>query len=178
MYNENMNLLPTNLMRRKQLCAQCKRLAAVQVVIFLLFVLTVGIIELILHSHETQRAGIILQLQDERFTASETEAQALRDHIAKVEAGQRAVELLDLPVFNTYRLDMICHTLPEGVILTHIDKTETGAILTNYTEDLSLSDIHRDAWMATGLVSRVQLTSAVVTDTGGVRYILSLHWEI
>ena len=171
-----MNLLPPKIMRRRQIYSECKKLAAIQAVIFLLFILSVASIDRVIVLREGHIAEMNMKLEDERFAESEAIAQAIRNHYAREAAQQAAAAWLELPVFNTERLNMMRETLPHGVSLLNIDINEHGALLTSETMNLSLSDIHRDAWLATGLVSRVQLASAVVTEEKRVRYILALHW--
>jgi len=170
-----MNLLPSNILHRRKIYAYCSRLAAVQAVIFLLFVLTVWAFNFVIELREARAARISLQIQDERFVKSEEVVQALRNHSAG-QAMQEALRL-QLPIFDTKRLDMIKDTLPMGTWLTQVDMDEAGAVLTLLTEDLSLIDIHRDAWIATGLASQVQLASIVSAGGGEMQYILTLRWK-
>ena len=170
-----MNLLPPNLMRYRRLCAVCIRLAAIQAVIFLLLILSVAGFDLTIRLRETQIAELDLLMQSEKFAGSEAVAIALREHYAREAAQQDAVAWLELPFFNMERLDMIKETLPSGVRLIQIDMDEIGATLTLKAENLSLADIHRETWISTGLVSRVQLISATAQE-GMVRYVLALRW--
>ena len=171
-----MNLLPSDILRKRKLYAELKRLAAVQAVIFLLLILLVWALYLTIRTRETRAEEINIHLQNSRFAESEALARALRDHHARKAAEQSSAYWLELSAFNTKRLDMMYETLPLGVSLIYIDVNERGAVLTGHTEDLSLADIHREAWMSTNLVYRVQLSSATVTETGTVKYVLTLHW--
>lgn len=170
-----MNLLPPNIMRHRRIYALCIRLAAIQAVIFLLIILSVMGFDITLRLREAQIAALDLEMQGDHFVKSEAVAIALREHNARETAQQDAVAWLELPFFNMERLDMMKETLPEGVRLIQIDIDEAGATLTLEAENLSLADIHRETWISTGLVSRVQLTSATAQE-GMVRYVLALRW--
>ena len=172
-----MNLLPPEIINRRKFYAQCKKLAAIQAVIFLSFVLIVLGLELIIELADARYAELNMLMADDRFVESERVAQVLREHRAQGVAQQAAATWLELPVFNIKRLEMVKETLPQGVELLHMEMDEFGAILTNYTINLSLADIHRDAWMATGLVSHVQLTSASTREDERIRYVLSIRWS-
>ena len=171
-----MNLLPPQIINRRRLYKECKILAAVQAVIFLSFVLSVFAFDYFILFRDHRINEINIMLEDERFAESEAVAHAIRDHHSWEAAQQATVAWLELPTFNTKRLQMMLETLPQGVSLLNIEVNENGALLTSETFNMSLSDIHRDAWYNTGLVSRVQLSSVVVTDEGALRYILALHW--
>ena len=171
-----MNLLPPDIIRQRKLYTHCIRLAVIQAVIFLLLILSVWALTLTIGLRETYAIALSMQLQDERFVKSEALVLALREHSAIEAAQQTITDWLALPVFNAERLEMIQETLPAGVQLFNVDIDSHEATLTFYTEDLSLVDLHRDAWISTGLASRVQLVSASVADGGRVQYILSLHW--
>ena len=171
----DMNLIPPKIMRNRQLYALCIRLAAIQAVIFLLLILSVVGFDLTLRLRDARIAQLDLEMQGEQFAESEAVAVALREHNAREAAQQDAVDWLELPFFNIERLDMMKETLPRGVNLVQIDIDETGATLTLEAENLSLADIHRETWISTGLVSRVQLISATAQE-GMVRYVLALRW--
>lgn len=172
-----MNLLPPDIMRKRQRNALLKRLAAIQAVIFLLLILSVYLLHLTISAREARLDEISLLLEDERFVESEAIARALRDHHTQQAEGLAAADRLDLRPFNMERLQMMQETLPPGVSLTRIEMDQWGAILTNYSPNLSLSDIHRDAWMSTDLVSRAQLASVTVAEGDMTRYVLALHWD-
>lgn len=170
-----MNLLPPSIMRHRRFYALCIRLAAIQAVIFLVLILSVEGFDLTLRLREAQIIKLDLEMQGEQFVESEAVAFALREHNAREAAQQDAVDWLELPFFNIERLDMMKETLPRGVRLVQIDIDEIGATLTLEAENLSLADIHRETWISTGLVSRVQLTSASARE-GMVWYVLALRW--
>jgi len=173
-----MNLLPLDIIKRKQTQSLIIRLAAVQAVIFLLFILFVWSLHLTIGFREQRIAQLDAKLQDERFINSEAIAQALQDRNAQNLAQQEAVQWFELPTFYIERFEMIKETLPPGVRLIHADLDEEGATLSFITNNLSLADIHREAWSDTGLVSRVQLISAVSSAEmqGDIRYVLGLRW--
>ena len=171
-----MNLLPSKIKHRRQIQAECKRLTAVQAVIFLLFVLSVAGLDFIITYREDLFYATGLQMQDERFIRSEAVARVIQDRNLRISEQQAVADWLGLPAFDIARLNMLKETMPTGITMIHADIDEHGAQLTFYTKNLSLADIHRVAWMATGLVDRVSLASTVVTDGGGVQYVLALWW--
>ena len=172
-----MNLLPPTIIRRRQYYTLCLQMAAVQAVIFLLFILSVWFFDFTIRSREIQAMEFDMKLQDERFIESEAVAMALREYHIRGTAQQEIAVWLELPHFDMDKLDMVKETLPAGVVLLQMDMDEDEATLTLWSENLSLSDIHRDAWLATGLVSRVRLVSATVTEDGAVQYTLTLRWK-
>lgn len=171
-----MNLLPPDIMRRRKLYNGLKKMAAVQAVIFLLSVLLVQVTDLTIRLREVQTVNLEMEIQSERFVKSEAVIQEIREYHVLGAAQYDAVIWLNVPAFNTNRLDMIEATLPMGVRLINIELERSGATISAETENLSLADIHRDEWAATGLVSRAHLTYANVAIDGTVRYILSLRW--
>jgi len=172
-----MKLLPSEIMRTRQRYNIGIKLAALQAVIFLFLVLFVMVIDFSIRSHESQSTYLSMQLQDVRFIESEALVAILREYNANENAQAEIAQWLDLPLFNTDRLDMIEETLPSGVQLFSIDKNERGASLTLQTRNLSLVDIHREALMSTGLISWVQLDSATSGIGGIIQYSLSLNWH-
>ena len=171
-----MNLLPRKLIQRRQIHTEIKRLAAIQAVIFLLIILLVGVFELFIELRNTQIEEIAIHITDEKFAKSEAIAQEIRNFHTRIANEQVAIEWLELPIFDINRLDMILETLPQGVTLLRIDIDEQRGIVTALTDDLSLSDNHRYAWMSTGLVSRTQLISAIAVEERMIQYVLALHW--
>jgi len=152
-------------------------MAAIQAVIFLLLILLVWAFDITIRWRETQAVNLTTQLSDGRFTNSEAAAALLREHHARDIAQNELSLWLALPVFNMERIDMVKETMPTGVALMLMDMDEHGATLTFQTTNLSLVDIHREAWLASGMVDRVQLVSAVSAEAGKIQYILNLHWQ-
>jgi len=152
-------------------------MAAIQAVIFLILVLLVWVFDLTIGLRDIRAAGLDMRLSDERFVSSEAAAASLREYHAGRIAQDEMVSWLELPMFNVKRLDMVKETMPPGVELIQLDIDELGAVLTFQTANLSLVDIHREAWLSTGLVSRVQLASASSVEEERIRYILNLHWN-
>jgi len=138
----------------------------------LLMILFVWAFDLTISLREAQAAAFV---QDERFYASEAVAQALRDLLAREAAERQLVDFLELPLFDVKRLTMVAETMPAGVQLLHADIDEYGAVLTFLTVNLSLADIHREAWLESGIAESVQMTSVIATDNA-LRYVLSLRW--
>ena len=171
-----MNLLPPKIQKRRKLYTSLKRMAAIQAVIFLSIMLLVTIFDYFISIRIAQASNLRLSLQDERFAQSQAVVQAIQDHHARQAAEAQIADMLGLTTFSTKKLDILQETIPTGVSLLNIDIDTNGAVLTGYTQNLSLSDIHRQALQDTGLVTEVRLTSAIVTYTGGIRYVISLRW--
>ena len=172
-----MNLLPAEILYRRQIYAECRKFAAVQVAIFLLMVIAVFIFDYIIAQSASRTAVASSYLYNERFTESEAIARKIQNHNERM-AAQRTIETqLNLSVFDIRRLQIITETLPVGVFLLDIDINEYNAVLTVETTNLALSDTHREALTDTGLVSGVKLASVIITEDGTAQYTLMLLWK-
>lgn len=171
-----MNLLPVKIVRRRQLLALAIRLAAIQAVIFLLIILAVWLFDFTIGIRAAFITELDRQISAERFLQSEAAAQALRDFHLHRTAELDLAHWLELPTFESERLSKVKAALPEGVWLLHVNLDEGGAALTLLTRNLSLADIHREAWISSGLVEFAQMTSAVAVEDAMVRYVLTLRW--
>lgn len=171
-----MKLFPQEILRSRQRYNIGIKLAALQAVIFLFLMLFVAAVDASIRHRENQSMYLNMQLQDIRFLESEEVALLLREYRANEVSQAQVAYWLELPHFNTDRLNMVQETLPFGVQLLSVDIDEGGAFLTVQARNLSLADIHREAWISTGLVDRVQLDSATSNTDGTVQYRLSLRW--
>ena len=171
-----MNLLPVKINRRKQLLSLGIRLAVIQAVILSLIVLTVWLIDSTIGMRAAYITELDKQISAERFVQPEAAAQALRDFHLYQANEMELIYWLELPFFNVKRLSMLKQTLPEGVSLLQATLDEGGAVLTLLTENISLADVHREAWIYTGLVETAQMTSMIGLGDGMLRYVLTLRW--
>ena len=172
----SVKLFPQEILRSRQRYNIGIKLAALQAVIFLFLMLFVAAVDASIRHRENQSMYLNMQLQDIRFLESEEVALLLREYRANEVSQAQVAYWLELPHFNTDRLNMVQETLPFGVQLLSVDIDEGGAFLTVQARNLSLADIHREAWISTGLVDRVQLDSATSNTDGTVQYRLSLRW--
>ena len=171
-----MNLLPAHILHRRQIYAECKKLAALQLVIILLIVLAVYTLDYIIALHVSRAAAALPYINSERFTESEAIARDIQNHNARTTAQHITAAELGLSVFDTKRLDAVAQTLPDGVYLRSVDINEYGAILTAETKNIALSDKHRAALMDTGLISEIQLASVIITEDNTAVYTFALLW--
>ena len=172
-----MNLLPQKIMYKRQRNKLFCKIAAIQAVIFFFTILIVATLEVSIVLLERRISGLDLEIHHERFIESEAAAAAIRNHIARDAAQLEAAAWLELTEFCTKRLDILKETLPLGVELVSADMDNRTASITALTPSLSLSDIHREELMLTGLVYQVQLTSAVLVDGGQMQYRLAVRWK-
>ncbi|MCL1989151.1 MAG: hypothetical protein FWG64_14445 [Firmicutes bacterium] len=172
-----MNLLPTKIISTRTVSGQIKKLATVQIVIIGVFAMALLAITLTANFQQTQAQILGQQLQHDRFSHSEEMQQIVQDYQMQTHYEQSIASHLNLPVFNIDKLQMIQQTLPDGVILLNATVDDIGATLFLDTDNLALADVHRDAWVNTGLTSRVQMTSATLTEDSQIRYVLSVVWQ-
>ena len=172
-----MNLLPQEIMYKRQRNKLFYKIAAVQAVIFLLVILIVGVLEFSIVLRERKISSLRLEIQHERFTESEAAAAAIRNLHARDAAQLEAAVWLELREFCIMRLDVLKETLPSEVRLVNADMDDYGVFITAQTYCLSLSDIHREKLMLTGLVYQAQMTSATLVEGGQMRYVLVVRWK-
>ena len=168
-----MNLLPPKILHKRQQINLYKKMAAVQAVIFLLSILLVIALTVAERTQERQILKLNAQVQNPRFQESEALARAIQEnHMIDTDSLN-----LDFPNFDITKIIKLKETLPKGVQLIHFDTDAEMATLIAQTDKLSLTDIHRDAWVATGLVYQTRLVSAVYFDDGVIQYALSIIWD-
>ncbi|MCL2016914.1 MAG: hypothetical protein FWG68_11780 [Defluviitaleaceae bacterium] len=172
-----MNLLPAKIVRTRQLSRQLSKLAVVQAGILLLFGAVLLVFSVAESGQQVHAQTIAQQMQDDRFSQSEAMSTVLQEHHARGHYEQSISQHLNLPAFDVDKLYKMTETLPTGVILLNVNVDENGATLNLQTTSLTLADLHRDNWLNTGLVERVQMTSATVTENAHVRYVLALAWR-
>jgi len=169
-----MNLLPPQILQKRQQINLFKKMAAIQAVIFLLSILIVVSLILAERMQETQISALNSKIQDSRFHESESIASAVHDNFTVSTNG-----LFDIHInyFDISRISKLQETLPSGVQLIQFDTNAEIATLIAQTNNLSLADIHRDAWLDTGLVYQTRLVSAVSFEDGVIQYVLSIIWS-
>ena len=172
-----MNLLPPPLIEKHQKRRLLVRMAVLGAVIFLCLILVVWGLSMTIRAREEQIAVLQAKMEDERFFYSEQIVALLQLHRERQMVQEEIRYLLNLPEFDTHRLDMVATTLPEGVQLLQLTITETEAIITAITADLRRADFHRYSLLETGLVSEVQLDEAIRMEGGTVRYTLIMWWN-
>jgi len=122
---------------------------------------------------EEQILALNAKVQNPRFNESETIARALQENFVLNENELN----LYIGNFNVSKIEKLNETLPRGVQLINFDTDAEMATLIAQTNNLSLADIHRDAWMATGIVYQTRLVSAVSFEDGVIHYVLSIIWN-
>jgi len=172
-----MNFLPQTILERRKKIRLFVVLTAVQAVIFLCFILVVWKTSMTISHMEEHLSELNVRLYSDDFTDSEQIAAFLQIHIEREALQQEARYILQLPIFDIQRIDMITTTLPDGVQLLFFTVTETGATISARTSDLRRADFHRHALLDSGLVSTVQLDEAISHEGGFVRYTLTLRWQ-
>ena len=171
-----MNLLPPEIIKKRQCNRLYIKMAAIQAVIFLSLILLVWCLDVLIVKRDTQIVELGIKLQDARFAESENLAQAVRENIIGEFNRENILDEIDLPYFNVNRVKELTNTLPVGVRLIYFDTDAEAAVLTAQTSNLSLADVHRDAWIATGLVEQVRLASANSLEGGVIQYVLNIVW--
>jgi len=169
-----MNLLPPQILQKRQQMNLYKKMAAIQAVIFLLSILIVTSLSLASRIQEAQILEFNTRVQDSRFQESESIAKALQENFTTNEND--SFDTLNLAYFDVTRLKKLEETLPSGVQLIQFDTDAETATILAQTYNLSLADIHRDAWIATGLVYQTRLVSATSFEDGRIQYVLSIIW--
>ena len=170
-----MNLLPPKILHKRQQISLYKKMAAIQAVIFLLLILLVTILGLAERTQEAQILELNEKVRDSRFQQSEALARSIQEDLNL--SGSSSIDNLNLANFDITRINKLDETLPRGVQLIQFDTDAETAILTAQTNNLSLADTHRDAWLATELVYQIRLVSAVYFEDGVIQYVLSIIWD-
>jgi len=170
-----MNLLPPEILQKRQLTSLYIKMAAIQAVIFLLIVLIVAGLSLAIRVKEAQVSDINMKLQEPRFERSEYLVRLI--HVNYSDSIVNVNEILRLPDFNITWADRLDYTLPTGVQLMQFETDFERATLIAQTRNISLADIHREAWLATGLVHQISMASAIYLDGGVIQYVLDIVWS-
>jgi len=167
-----MNLLPPKILQKRQQTNLYKKMAAIQAVIFLLAILIVMLLSMAARRQEAQILELNAQVQNPRFNESEAIARAVQENFTPNNSGLN----LYISNFDITKIIKLEETLPNGIQLIYFNTDAEMATLIAQTNNLSLADIHRDAWLATGLVYQTRLVSAVSFEDGVIQYVLSIIW--
>lgn len=171
-----MNLLPPDIIRRRQISSRYRKIAAKTAAIFLSAILSVVIFEFILIYREARILILYDYLDDPLYEESKTAGATAREILAWESEQSAVMDMLELYTFDANRLDMIHKTLPADTQLLMIDIDENGAVLTVNTDNIGKADTHIDSWMATGLAARASIISVTVSEVDNIQYILDIRW--
>ena len=149
-------------------------MAAIQAVIFLLFLLFVNLSDVAIRMQAQQVAALQAEVNAPPFAAYRAAAQAQLANQQRIQQQAALLQPLGLVNFDPAWLAFM-HTLPPQVQIHRVEMDSQGATLQFIVPSLSMVDIHRRYFAESGLVSQVRATHMALYGDEVV-YTLVLVW--